>query len=134
VIASNVPSTPSAATQSPHHTHGPVSLWAGVLGAPAIWGAQQVAIYALTPWVCPHGKHYLLNFVTAVCLAGAATAALLCWRDWSSLGRISPDLQQGDPDQRTRFLGVLGLMLSALSFLVIAAQGSATFFFDPCWN
>ena len=35
---------------------------------------------------------------------------------------------------RGRFIAVVGLMMSALSLLVILAQGSVSFFFDPCWS
>ena len=29
-----------------------VALWAGVLGAPAVWGVQLQAGYMLVPWTC----------------------------------------------------------------------------------
>lgn len=125
---------PTQATQSPHRTHGPISLWAGIVIAPAIWGMQQVAMYSLSPYVCTRGKSIPLHIVTLVCVIGALVACYLCWRDWSALGTKSPEEKQGDPDQRTRFIAAVGLFMSAFSLLVILAQGSVSFFFDPCWS
>jgi hypothetical protein len=108
--------------------------WAGVLGAPAIWGAQQEAMYALTQWVCLSGNYAVLVVITIACLIGAAVCGFVSWRTWRRSGGESPDDTDGGAIARSRFLGALGVITSVMFFLLILAQGIPTFFFDACWT
>lgn len=107
--------------------------WWGVLGAPAIWGAQQVGIYAFNQWTCLSGTHWMLYVVSIVCLVGTVITALISWRSWKKAGGESPEETDGGPVARSRFLGFLGMVTSVLFFIVILAQGIPAFFFDSCW-
>jgi hypothetical protein len=113
---------------------GPASLWAGVLGAPAAWAVQMELYYLLVPWACRTGHRWPLFVVPIVFVVLAALGGLLSWRDWERSGRGSPDTSDGGPVARTWFLGMLGVMVSALFCMLILAQWIAAFFISPCWN
>ena len=53
-------------------------------------------------------------------------------RDWQRVGGGSAEGSAGGPIERTRFLGLLGLLVSSLFSLLILAQGVAAFFLNPC--
>ena len=105
--------------------------WTGVLGAPLTWFASQQASYALVPWACHGGPLIAIHLVNLVALLLVALAGALAWRDWRRAGRHVSD-ELAPPAGRTRFLGLVGLMLSALFGLVIVAQTTGAFFFGAC--
>lgn len=101
-----------------------------VLLGPVIALANQQAIYAGDTWVCAHGASAALHIVPALSLvivAGAVFRSLRVWRLSRGDGRESPAVAT-----RTRFLSALGLGISALSGVVIAAQWFAVGMFAPC--
>jgi hypothetical protein len=108
------------------------ALWAGVIGAPAVWGMQLQLGYAIAPWSCSTKMHLALHGLTLVALLLVIIAAAISHRDWKAAGGGSPDETLGGIVGRQRFLGVLGMLLSGLSAVVILAQGIASFFFDGC--
>jgi uncharacterized membrane protein YidH (DUF202 family) len=108
------------------------ALWAGVLGAPAVWAVQLQTGYSLTEWVCHSERYFVLHLVTLVFVLLAAGGGALSWMDWKKAGRGSPDETDGGPVARTRFLGALGMVISVLFVLLIIAQGLASFFFHAC--
>ena len=110
-----------------------LSLWAGVLGAPAAWGMQLQAGFSLVPWVCKTHHYWVLHAITLAAVLLAAAGGYVSWRDWQAAGRGSPDETDGGPTARTRFLGALGVIVSAMFVLLIIAQGVASFFLDACW-
>lgn len=112
-----------------------LALWAGVLGAPLLWGVQLQLIYLLVPWVCGSGHTGLLHLLTLLFLLLILTGGAVSWHDWRQAGGGSPDDPiVGGPLGRTRFLGALGMLVSALFSVLIIAQGITAFFFNPCWN
>lgn len=108
--------------------------WAGVLGAPAIWGTQQLGLYTLTQVVCHNQAYVILYAVSVACLIGTVITGFFSWRSWKISGEESPAETDGGPVARTRFLGALGLLVSAMFFLLILAQGIPSLFFDACWT
>lgn len=119
---------PDPGSQSP-------ALWAGVIGAPAAWSLQMVAGYALTEHACANTWSYLtLHLLTLAFAVVAAACGWVSWRAYRRVGGGSPDEIDGGPVPRERFLGFLGAGLSALSVVVILAQGVPSFFFDGCWR
>lgn len=108
------------------------ALWAGVIGAPAVWGMQLQLGYALSPWSCNTKMHLALHLVSVIALVLVVIAALISHRDWKSSGGGSIDDPIGGAVGRTRFLGALGMLLSVMAGMVILAQGIASFFFDGC--
>jgi len=127
------PST-APTSQSGDNAHRPCAgLWAGVIGAPAVWSLQFLLGYALAPWFC-HGRTLIvMHFITAACVLAALFAALLCWREFKGAGGGSFEDASSGPIGRRRFMGGLGLFTSVLFAVVIVAQGASRFFFDGCW-
>ena len=111
-----------------------VGLWAGVIGSAAIWGVQLETLYVLCPWLCMKGHHSVSHLLTLVFLGGVVVCAVLSWRDYKAVGGGDADESDGGPIARTRFLGMLGTLVSSMFFLLILAQGIAGFFIDACWR
>lgn len=109
---------------------GTVSLWAGAIAAPVLWAVQFEITYALVPWICGHGKLFLLHITSAVFLVLAIICFWLCFRDF----QFTPsDVKKDEAGPgRAKFLAVLGMFVSGLFTLVIIAQGLAAFFLSPC--
>jgi hypothetical protein len=87
--------------------------------------------YAIVPWACETQRHYPLHLVTGGALAIVIACAVLAWRNWSGLGVEAPD-DSAEPVVWVRFLAVLGLMLSALLCVGVAALLIAQFILPPC--
>jgi len=112
-------------------TSGQLLLWTGVLLAPIVWATQMEINYLLVPYACMSGHRVALYLVTLVALVVAATGGFVAWRNWQEAGGELPD-DAGDARTRSRFMGVLGLLTSAMFFLVILAQGIPDFILHPC--
>ena len=105
--------------------------WAAVFGGPLAWfGSQQVS-YALVPWACHGGPVIAIHLANLVALALVALAGVFAWREWRRAGPERSD-EVAPPVGRQRFLGLVGLTLSALFGLVIVAQALGAFYFGPC--
>lgn len=111
-----------------------LALWVGVLGAPALWAIQFQTNYALVPWICAHGHLIFMHLTTALFVVLGVGCALVSLHDWRRVGGGSTEGSAGGPIERTRFLGLLGLLVSSLFSLLILAQGVAAFFLNPCWS
>ena len=105
-------------------------MWIGLLGAPFVWLMQMQALYLLAVWICRGGKS-LLYLTTLIALALVACVWFIAWRSWQRTGHNWPG-DEGGVLPRSRFMAVLGVLTSALFFLLILAQGIANFFFHPC--
>ena len=113
---------------------GKPALWAGIIGAPMIWLTQFLICYALVPYVCHTHKFFSLHLTTLIALILVAAAGVVCWKEWMDSGLRSPQSEDGDRLGSTRLAALVGLLSSALTFLLIVAQGIATFMVDPCAN
>ena len=109
-----------------------VSICASTFAGPVAWALQLQVVYALVPWACKHHRTDLLHGMTIVFLLMSIAGGVLAWRHWRSVGGGWPGGTEGDPDARTRFMSVLGMLNSALFTLVILAQWVPAFVFDPC--
>lgn len=105
-----------------------LALWTALLGAPLAWFVQLQANYTLVRVACATGHRWPLYAVSFAFLGAAAAAGALGLRFHRETG------VGGDPEaiQRTRFMGLVGAMVSGLFFLLIAAQAIPLFIFDPC--
>ena len=108
-----------------------LSLWAGILAGPFAWFLQMQVSYALVPWACATGHLVVLHLTTLGGMLIAAAGALIAWREWRRVGSEWPK-GAGGPQMRSRFMAVLGLLISILFFLVILAQGIPSFILNPC--
>lgn len=103
-------------------SRGLLELFTGVLLAPFAWALHLSVSYFLAEVRCD--DHWNLSLLTASLLLGvvAAIGGWFAWRNYDFTGREWP---RGDMDGvlvRSRFLAVGGLVLSALSLLLILAQ------------
>ena len=102
-----------------------------MVAGPVIVALEQQTNYVLVRQACSMQRNVALYVVTIVAILltiGTVMVGVSIWRragsDWPT---EAPDLAN-----RIRFISVLGILSSAMSFLVIVAQGIATINFDPC--
>jgi hypothetical protein len=108
------------------------SLWAIFLGPAVLWLCQFQIIYALVVWACAHGRHEVIPLTSGISFLLAGGFGWLSFSNW----RDAKQPAAGDPAyaerRRTRFMAQVGAMMTALFALLIAVQGVAVVFFDPC--
>lgn len=121
--------------QSEHEfksTGGLAAQWVGLLSGPLAWLLQLQTAYTLVSWACAHDVHAMsLHIVTAAALLLTAGGGFIAWRCLQRAGK-EPSGGEGRAVSRSRFMAVLGLSTSAMFFLVILVQGSASFILHPC--
>ena len=103
----------------------------GLLGAPLSALIMQAVAYAGVQWACGHNNPILVHLIPVMFLLLAVIAVWLCWRDWSTVGRITRAEGQTVID-RTRFIALSGLILSAFSVVLILGMWLPMIVFDPC--
>ena len=113
------------------HATTPRGLWLLVVAGPAIVAAEQQINYVLVRQACSMQRNVALYVVTIVAVLLTIATALVGVSIWRRTGASWPS-ETDDLANRIRFIGVLGILSSAMSFLVIVAQGIATVTFDPC--
>ena len=109
----------------------PLALWTGVLLAPLAVMGNIEAGYSLAPLVCESWPRSMAHLVTAMMLLLAIASGLLARRNWLRSGRDWP-VDSGTPVERSRFLGAVGVLFSALCVLLILAQWLAVVMLRPC--
>ena len=109
----------------------PRGLWLLVIAGPAIVAAEQQANFVLVRQACSMQRNVALYVVVIVAILLTIAAAMVGVSIWRRTGTAWPT-EDGDLANRIRFISVLGILSSAMSFLVIVAQGIATVYFDPC--
>jgi len=109
----------------------PRALWLLVIAGPAIVAAEQQANYVLVRQACSMQRNVALYVVVIVAILLTIATAMIGVSLWRRSGTAWPT-EGGDLANRIRFISVLGILSSAMSFLVIVAQGIATVHFDPC--
>jgi hypothetical protein len=101
------------------------------IAGPVFALAMQSLAYAEVPWACTRGRPALVHLVPAIFVALTLLAVVTGYSAWSRADRHG----QTDADtveDRTRFLGLGGLMLSLASLVLILAMWIPLFVFDPC--
>jgi hypothetical protein len=93
--------------------------------------AMQSLAYAEVPWACTRGRSALVHLVPAIFVALTLLAVLSAYSAWSRAGRHG-QADADTVDDRTRFLGLGGLILSMASLVLIVAMWIPLFVFDPC--
>jgi hypothetical protein len=110
---------------------GMMMLWGGILIAPAAYFLQLCVAYGFVYWVCRTGYSFVITIITLVSLALCAFGAYLAWICWKRVGtEYSED--KGDAVNRSRFMAVGGLILSALFFVAILAQEIPNWIVGAC--
>jgi hypothetical protein len=105
--------------------------WFGVLGPPSAAFAQQQLAYSFVDLACAKHAPLLVHLPLILAIGVTGWAAALAWREWphESSELHAPD--DPSPDSR-RFFSALGLILSAISLLLIVAQWLPALFIHPC--
>jgi hypothetical protein len=109
----------------------PRGLWLLMIAGPAIVAAEQQANFVLVRQACSMQRNVALYVVTIVAMLLTIATAMIAVSIWRRTGAAWPT-EESDLANRIRFISVLGLLSSGMSFLVILAQGIATVNFDPC--
>jgi len=91
-----------------------------VLAGPVAWATAFGIVYSLTKWSCNHTS-IVLQLVIVAALAVTACGAFAAWQTLMLVPAGATD-DGGRAVDRTRFMGILGLCLSALFGLLILAQ------------
>lgn len=107
------------------------ALWTGLLLAPVAVLANIEIAYALVPGACASRSVVSLHLVHAATMLLVLGGGLTAWRCWREVGLGWAD-GPGDRVARTRFLAGLGVLVSALSVLLILAQWIPVMILDPC--
>ena len=114
------PERPSATNQRA------IALWLGLLGPSFLVLLNLEISYALTPWTCRTGDHFIMMGATALFFAAdvivGAGAARHLRRDWIEDTVLT----------RPAFVAMLGVLLSALGAVVIAAQWMPNLYLSTC--
>jgi hypothetical protein len=103
----------------------------GITLAPLITLAGLQLAYQYVPHDCRTRSSLLGHLIHGSALLLCLTGALIAWNEWQRQGGGWPG-EEGGPLGRSRLLGAVGVLISLLSALVVAAQWMPTFFLSPC--
>lgn len=106
-------------------------LLTGLLCAPLAFLTQLTVNYAVVPRACSSGHAYAPHLVTILFLLIALAGGFVAWRNWRDAGQVESG-EGGGRVERSRFLAVMGLLLSGLITLVFIAQWIPQFLISPC--
>jgi hypothetical protein len=109
----------------------PKALWLLMVVGPAIVAMEQQTNYVLVRQACSAQRNVGLYAVVIVAILLTIATALVGVSIWRRAGTAWPT-EAADLANRIRFISVVGILSSAMSLLVIVAQGIATVHFDPC--
>lgn len=109
---------------------GLLSLWGGVMLAPAAFLLNLQITYAVVTLNCSDAEPWL-HLSSLATLLLALGGGWLAWREWRRTGEGWPGDGEGAVP-RSRFLAVLGLLSSSLFALVILAQWLPVLVLGPC--
>jgi hypothetical protein len=106
-------------------------LWAGLLVPPVVWALQMQLGYTMVPWACERHHRWPLHLITVIALLVALCGGYASWTVWSRLGPAWSNEMPGKK-QTSRFMALLGLLITAMFSLTIIAQGIPSFVLHPC--
>lgn len=109
----------------------PKWLWMLVVVGPAILAIEMQTNFVLVRQACSAQRSVALYVVVVVAMLLTIATILIAVSLWRRAGAVWPT-EAVDLANRIRFISALGVLSSAMSFLVILAQGIATVHFDPC--
>jgi hypothetical protein len=113
------------------HWTGIFGLMYGAIGAPLSALYMQLSAYAGVQWSCGHRNPVTVQVIPVIFLLLAFVALWLSWRDWSAVGRLMR-AEGGTISDRTRFIALSGMILSAFSIALILAMWLPMIVFNPC--
>jgi hypothetical protein len=105
---------------------GARALWFGLLAPPFLALLNLEISYALTPWACRTGDHFIMNVSTAIILAADVIAG------FGAARHLRRNWLEDTVLTWPAFMAMLGVLLSALSATVIIAQWLPIAFLSTC--
>lgn len=96
-----------------------LALWPGLFVPPITFLGWLTAAYALVPLACATRQPGLLHVASAVALSLTLVGGLIAWRDWRAAGHVVAG--EGESGARSRFLALVGLLVSSMFALVLVA-------------
>lgn len=106
--------------------------------APAVWALHFLACYVLAAvWCARAGRDAPLGsargWVAFLTVAALLLLAWLAWRGWQRLNYLGGGRHDGDTvGDRHRFLGLVALLLAALSTLAVLYTAAVVAFVRSC--
>jgi hypothetical protein len=111
---------------------GAWSLWPGVLLPPIVFLGALSLTYAYVPRACDAQRSAVLHWILVAALAVVLVTGVRSWREYRALGAHLPG-DHGTPDERARFVALLGVLSSTFFSVAILAQGIAQWLLSPCF-
>lgn len=102
-----------------------------VLAGPALALVFQSLAYADVPWACRGGSIVVLHAMAGAFVIATILVLVDAFRIWTQSGRGTA-IDRATVSDRSRFLALTGLLLSAASLLLVVAMWVPLFLFDPC--
>jgi hypothetical protein len=109
----------------------PKALWTLIVAGPVIVAIEMQANFVLVRQACSAQRSVALYAVVIVAMLLTIATVLVAMSLWRRAGTAWPT-EAIDLANRIRFITALGILSSAMSFLIILAHGIATVLFDPC--
>lgn len=105
--------------------------WSPLLVGPAVWGLHLIFSAAMVRLTCSNPELrwtlYAGTVVPALVVAASLVIAVVTVRD-----AAGADFEGDDPDAQLSFLGHLGVVIAAISILLIVAEGVVVPFLSSC--
>ena len=109
----------------------PKALWMLIVSGSVILALHHQTNFVLVRQACSMQRNIALYAVSIIAAVLTIASVLIALSIWRRAGAAWPDETTELPD-RIRFISVLGMLNSALAFLIVVGQGIATIYFDPC--
>lgn len=114
-----------------------LTMWAGVLGAPAVWACQHVFGFGVTQAACsPAGRMWnvpvdtwtaIATAVAALLAVAALAASIVAFRAVRDAGENGPP-----PEGRIYFMSICGIVITPLFLAIILMSGIAALILPQC--
>ncbi len=125
--------------------HNSFGLWFSLVGAPFVWAAHFMIMWAITEMGCRLGvadsrilgiyaAHLLAVISTLITLALISVSGLTAFRRWKELRADAPSetLDASSPVARTQFMNVLGMLFSTLFAVTVIYMVVPVFVLPLC--
>jgi hypothetical protein len=110
----------------------PLPLWTGIVAGPTAWAFDLTTSYALVKWVCRSQSYVVFQSITLVSLVIVIGGATISWKAFSRTAAAGVPTDGGRPQQRARFMAIVGLTSCALFGLQILAGAIPHWMLDAC--
>ncbi len=110
---------------------GLLLLIGGLLLAPFAWLFEMQVSYAMVKWACEHDRRGLIMAMPVGSLTLVGLAAWMSWSCWTKLRGAARE-EGGRMEDRSYFLALAGLAMSAIFALLILVSVTPRIVLSPC--